>query len=743
MSKYCESPAHGLFLRESLSGARLFLHMQWMEGHCLRGYGLVQPMRCLPALVPAPSRTFSRIRSDHMLSLPTPRSFTLPYSLLTIAILALSLTLVACDDDLVGDDPINGDPDPSVTANFTISPAEPDLGDEVTLDGSGSTVQNADELSFAWDLSTPADSDALLDDPDAEVTTFEADADGEYTVTLEVSANGALDSDSDSFDVSTVLEEEEISSDISEDRTLVSETLYTVTSRVDIEDGATLTIEPGTVIQFEPGQAFRVTGDASAIVAEGTAEEPITMTGTQEQDGWWRGIGIRSSNNQNILRHVNIAYAGGSSWAGTRDANVQLYSDASITLENVTSTHSGAAGLHVEDDAELPGFSNNTFTDNAWAATIPTPLMDAMDEGSSFVGNDGDFVLVESDDVAGDLSVAALDVPYQIQGRPDFEDGTLTIEPGAAFTFESDAAFRINGDAAAIIAEGTAEEPITMTGTQEQDGWWRGIGIRSSNNQNILRHVNIAYAGGDSWGIVDDANIQIYSDAAITLENVTSTHSGAAGLHVEDDADLPGFSQNTFTSNAWAATIPTPLMDAMDEGSSFVGNDGDYVLVESDDVSGDVTVAALDVPYQIQGRPDFEDGTLTIEPGAGFIFEADAGIRINGDAAAIVAEGTADDRITMTGVVEQPGHWRGIGIRSANSQNTIDYAMIEYAGGSSWGTVTAANVQIYSDAQLTLTNSELRNSEGWGAHARDSAEVTFSGNSYENNAEGDNNFGDE
>jgi len=678
-----------------------------------------------------------------MLSLPTPRSFTLPYSLLTIAILALSLTLVACDDDLVGDDPINGDPDPSVTANFTISPAEPDLGDEVTLDGSGSTVQNADELSFAWDLSTPADSDALLDDPDAEVTTFEADADGEYTVTLEVSANGALDSDSDSFDVSTVLEEEEISSDISEDRTLVSETLYTVTSRVDIEDGATLTIEPGTVIQFEPGQAFRVTGDASAIVAEGTAEEPITMTGTQEQDGWWRGIGIRSSNNQNILRHVNIAYAGGSSWAGTRDANVQLYSDASITLENVTSTHSGAAGLHVEDDAELPGFSNNTFTDNAWAATIPTPLMDAMDEGSSFVGNDGDFVLVESDDVAGDLSVAALDVPYQIQGRPDFEDGTLTIEPGAAFTFESDAAFRINGDAAAIIAEGTAEEPITMTGTQEQDGWWRGIGIRSSNNQNILRHVNIAYAGGDSWGIVDDANIQIYSDAAITLENVTSTHSGAAGLHVEDDADLPGFSQNTFTSNAWAATIPTPLMDAMDEGSSFVGNDGDYVLVESDDVSGDVTVAALDVPYQIQGRPDFEDGTLTIEPGAGFIFEADAGIRINGDAAAIVAEGTADDRITMTGVVEQPGHWRGIGIRSANSQNTIDYAMIEYAGGSSWGTVTAANVQIYSDAQLTLTNSELRNSEGWGAHARDSAEVTFSGNSYENNAEGDNNFGDE
>jgi len=207
-------------------------------------------------------------------------------SLLVVTVLALCFSLTACDDDPLSDDPDPPDPEPSVTASFTIDPEEPDVGDEVTLDGSGSTVENADDISFAWELSAPAGSDALLDDPDAEVTTFEADAEGEYTVTLEVSANGALDSASDSFEIdSTVLDEEELSSNISEDRTLVSETLYTVTSRVDIQDGATLTIEPGTVIQFESGEAFRVDGDGSAIVAEGTAEEPITMTGTQEQSG--------------------------------------------------------------------------------------------------------------------------------------------------------------------------------------------------------------------------------------------------------------------------------------------------------------------------------------------------------------------------------------------------------------------------------------------------------------------------
>ncbi len=667
-------------------------------------------------------------------------------SLLVLTILALSVSLTACDDDIVGDDPPIDDPDPSVTASFTIDPDDPAVGDEVTLDGSSSTVENADNLDFAWDLSAPADSDAVLEDAEAEVTTFEADVEGEYTVTLEVSANGAMDSTSDGFEIEPeVLEEEEISDDITEDRTLVSETLYTVTSRVDIDDGATLTIEPGTVIQFENGEAFRVTGDASAIVAEGTAEEPILMTGTQEQRGWWRGLGIRSDNNQNVLRHVTIAYAGGDSWGTVDDANIQMYSDAAITLENVTLTGSEAAGLSARSDAELPGFSQNTFTDNAWAATIRTPLMGALDEGSSFTGNDEDVVGVVSDDVEGDLTVAALDVPYRIEGRPDIEDGTLTIEPGADFLFEPDAGFRINGNAAAIVAEGTAEDPITMTGTQEQRGWWRGIGIRSNNNLNVMRYVDIAYAGGDSWGTVDDANIQMYSDASITLENVTLTGSEAAGLSAREDAELPGFSQNTFTDNEWAATIRTPAMDAMDAASSFVGNDEDFVRVRSDDVSGDVTVAALDVPYRMEGRPDIDNGTFTIEPGADFIFEADAGIRINNDAAAIVAEGTAEDPITMTGVVEQPGHWRGIGIRSANSQNTIDYATIEYAGGSSWGVVTAANVQIYADAQLTLTNSELRNSDGWGAHARDGedADVTFSGNTYANNADGDNNFGDE
>ena len=706
----------------------------------------MRSMRCLPALVPAPSRMFSLICSCHMISLPTPRSFTLPYSLLTIAILALSLTLVGCDDDPISDDPDPPAPEPSVNASFTIDPAEPELGDEVTLDASGSTVQNADGLSFAWELSTPADSDALLGDPDAEVTTFEADADGEYTVTLEVSADGAIDSDSDSFEIdSTVLDEEEISSHISEDRTLVSETLYTVTSRVDIEDGATLTIEPGTVIQFEPGQSLRVDGSASAIVAEGTAEEPIVMTGTQEQDGWWRGLGVRSSNNQNILRHVNISYAGGSSWAGTRDANVQLYSDASITLENVTSTHSEAAGLHARSDAELPGFSENTFTSNAWAASIPTTQMGAMDEASSFTGNDDDYVRVESSDVEADVTVAALDVPYRIEDRPDVENATLTIEPGVAFIFESDAGFRIDGNAAAIVAEGTAEEPITMNGTQEQPGWWRGLGVRSSNNQNILRHVNISYAGGDSWAGSRRGNVQLYQGASITLENVELSHSAEAGLHARSDAELPGFSENTFTNNAWAATIPTPQMGAMDEASSFTGNDGNYVLVESSDVGADLTVVALDVPYRIEGRPDFEDGTLTIEPGAAFIFESNAGFRIDGDAAAIVAEGTAENPITMTGAVEQPGHWRGLGIESANDQNTIDYLTIEHAGGSSWPALRSANVQIGQGAQVILTNSVMNNSAGWGAHARDEdeADVTFSGNSYENNAEGDSNFGDE
>lgn len=122
-------------------------------------------------------------------------------------LLALAVALTACGDNGVSADP-DSEPDVSVTASFTVDPDDPKVGDEVALDAGNSSVEGADELSFDWALSPPSGSEAEVEEPNSETTSFTADTEGTYEVTLKVSADGTTDSASEDVDVE---EEEEAS----------------------------------------------------------------------------------------------------------------------------------------------------------------------------------------------------------------------------------------------------------------------------------------------------------------------------------------------------------------------------------------------------------------------------------------------------------------------------------------------------------------------------------------------------
>jgi hypothetical protein len=165
-----------------------------------------------------------------------------------------------------------------------------------------------------------------------------------------------------------------LSGNITVDRTLYADTLYTLSGYVKVGNGRTLTIQPGTTIVGDaavPGSSLWILR-GSKIDAQGTADAPIVFTSShaagERHPGDWGGIimigngiinrsgtvltegpqgitepysgGTDNTDNSGILRYVRIEFAGYdvSNGAGQELNSLSLYAIGSgTTLEFVQS----------------------------------------------------------------------------------------------------------------------------------------------------------------------------------------------------------------------------------------------------------------------------------------------------------------------------------------------------------------------------------------------------------------------
>jgi hypothetical protein len=171
-----------------------------------------------------------------------------------------------------------------------------------------------------------------------------------------------------------------ISSDITSNRTLFADTVYTLRGFVHVANGATLTIEPGTVIQGDydvVGSALFVLRGAK-IEANGTASAPIVFTSSrpvgQRQSGDWGGLiivgngivnraqpvilegtgtgasnpqidyagGTNNQDDSGTLRYVRVEFAG---YATAPDAELNTFTFAAVGSGTTFEYLQGLAGL--------------------------------------------------------------------------------------------------------------------------------------------------------------------------------------------------------------------------------------------------------------------------------------------------------------------------------------------------------------------------------------------------------------
>jgi hypothetical protein len=319
----------------------------------------------------------------------------------------------------------------------------------------------------------------------------------------------------------------------------------------DIRIRSALTIEPGVVLHFAAGAALIIEREGT-LIARGMPERKIVFTGAEPITGFWRGILFFSSDHRNELAHAEVSYGGGdpvnSIWLNQKAA-IGLAGSSNffgrVSLSHTLVSHSGGAGLYVQERAELNRFADNAFRTNTTVPlVIPASQVAGLDAATEYTGANGTNVvqIFKSDiNLPTEISwpATADGTPYHITGDIRIKSG-VRIQAGARLEFGSNTALFVDRNGGYLIARGTAAKPVVFTAENRTQPSWRGILFNSGDVRNEMDHTEVSYAGSgpvDPIWLNVKANIGLAHNtqlsARLSLSNSKIVNGGGWGVYVQ------------------------------------------------------------------------------------------------------------------------------------------------------------------------------------------------------------------
>ncbi len=224
---------------------------------------------------------------------------------------------------------------------------------------------------------------------------------------------------------------------------------------------------------------------------------------------------------------------------------------------------------------------------------------------------------------------------------------------------------------------------------------------------------------------------------------VSSPDDSEAAIE-NDNSEIASFTPDTQGEYLVLLTISNDLGESEDEVTITV-NEGD---TETQSLSGtyDESLHLKNI-HDDPGQADYLvtgdvqiDGELTVDPGVRIELQEDVLFDVSKDGL-IKASGTTADGIVFTSADKDGDkYWKGLRVRSTDGQNRLENVVIEYAGNSKMdiGPYSSNNRQtnlgIDNDGVLSIVNTEISKSKGYGLVARGTVKE-HTNNHYENNGE--------
>ncbi len=335
---------------------------------------------------------------------------------------------------------------------------------------------------------------------------------------------------------------------------------------------------------------------------------------------------------------------------------------------------------------------------------------------------------------------------YIIACQIDVMSGVLTIAPGVRIRFDGpDASLRTEGSGG-LAATGTAAQPITFESGQTVRGAWAGLRFNSRNVANTLAYARVRHAGSKdmSFGAQGKAGVVVYNGGRLKMTNSRIETCAGHGLIIDQSATYTAsadFTGNVIRDCELHPVVMTfKFLNVWNNTNRLTGNGepGVRIYIDGLALADNVRVPDLGVPLHIFESVDFADGNLTLDPGVTMAFAPGKYLKVTDGT--LTAVGTAAKPITLQGVQAGQGTWIGLHMGSSGL-NRLDHCVVEGGGSArAQGSAGTGSIVVGISARagrLSISNTTVRNSLGFGIHKAATTVFTTATMTYANNQLGD------
>ncbi|MCL2041084.1 MAG: DUF5018 domain-containing protein [Bacteroidales bacterium] len=495
-----------------------------------------------------------------------------------------------------------------------------------------------------------------------------------------------------------------------------------------ISAGATATVNGVTQTSGSSSNNFAVPVIYSVTAEDGTTVKHWTVTITKEGGATGTEANFLTFTFDGIIGVATIDQ-------NTGTINAKATSAFDLTAVKPTFTLSPNATVTVNGVPQTSGVTTNNFATpldyyvtsgdgsntKKWTVTI-TKEGDVVTELTNDMINTGDKILAPG--------------VYLIPSWLSLNDNNkLTISPGTTIRMGTNAYFSISNNGT-LIAKGTEALPIIFTSDRSapKPGDWNNVGIGQCDGS-VLEYCIFEYGGSsDYYGMV-------HVGCEMTINNCTFKDSKYTGLTVRNDGGFVEFKNNTFINCADSDVDQHPMyvnnsfsnLRNIGTGNTFSNTEPNKgIMVDAGTLSRNVTLEYVNAPYFLKNWHTINStnsATLTIKAGVQIKMMSDSYISIENNGK-LVAQGTADNRIKITGVNDQKGYWQNIHFNSnALEGNILEYCDIMNGGKSDyWAGIVLVN-GTRAD-QVTIRNCHIAKSLYYGIYFMNNGEAVLEGNTF-------------